>query len=68
MHSSLGMSLHREYTDYLMGHVINPRHTSAARVMVVCSVCVSVCLSVCYHASEGITQFYAKEEIRTALV
>ena len=27
-----------------------------------------VCLSVCYHASEGIARFYAKKEIRTALV
>ena len=28
----------------------------------------SVCLSVCYHASEGITRFYAEKEIRTVLL
>ena len=40
-----------------------------AKFLCVCvSVCLSVCLSVCYHASEGIARFYAKKEIRTALV
>ena len=31
-------------------------------------VIVRVCVSVCYHSSEGIARFYAKKEIRTALV